>query len=181
MKTMQKIKTSDIALTALAAALIAVCAWIQIPMSVPFTMQTFAVFAVAAMLGFKRGSVATAVYILLGTLGVPIFSGFRGGIGVLLGSTGGYIVGFLLSAMIIGFAVDKFGKKVSVMAISMLIGLAACYLFGTLWFMFVYTRDTGSIGFVSVLMTCVVPFIIPDLAKSALAILIAKRVGKFIH
>lgn len=180
MKEIARTKTADAALISLSAALISICAWIQVPMSVPFTMQTFAVFAVAAILGFKRGSLATAIYILIGAVGIPVFSGFRSGIGALLGSTGGYIVGFLLSAMIIGFAVDKFGRKVSVMAISMVIGLAACYLFGSLWFMYVYTRNTGSIGFAGVVMTCVVPFIVPDLAKCAFAILITTRIGKFI-
>ncbi|MBQ7548852.1 MAG: biotin transporter BioY [Clostridia bacterium] len=150
-------------------------------MSVPFTMQTFAVFAVAGLLGFKRGSAAVAVYILLGAVGVPVFSGFRGGPDVLLGQTGGYIVGFLFSAMITGFAADRFGRSAVVLAASMLAGLAACYTFGTLWFMYVYTRNTGSIGFASVLMTCVVPFIIPDIVKTALAVFVVKRAGKIIH
>ena len=181
MKILQRTKTADLAIIALSAALISVCAWLTIPMSVPFTMQTFAVFAIAASFGFKRGTLATAVYILLGAVGVPVFSGFRGGLGTLFGMTGGYILGFLFSSMIIGFAVDKFGKKPAVMAVSMAIGLAACYLFGTLWFMYIYTRSTGSIGFVSVLTTCVVPFIIPDLAKSVLAIIISCRISKFIR
>lgn len=181
MKTEKRIKTSDIALVALAAALIAICAWIQIPMSVPFTMQTFAVFAVAGLLGFRRSSAATAIYILLGAVGVPVFSGFRGGPDALLGQTGGYIVGFLFSAMIIGFAVDRFGRSVGVLAASMLAGLLTCYIFGTLWFMYVYTRNTGSIGFVSVLMTCVVPFIIPDIVKSALAVFVVKRAVRLIR
>lgn len=181
MKTAEKIKTADAALVALAAALTAICSWIQIPMSVPFTMQTFAVFAAAGLLGFRRGSAAVAVYILLGAVGVPVFSGFRGGPDVLLGQTGGYIVGFLFSAMIIGFAADRLGRSTGILAASMLAGLAACYIFGTLWFMYVYTRNTGNIGFVSVLMTCVVPFVIPDIVKTSLAVLTVRRLGKYIH
>lgn len=181
MKAAGKIKTADAALVALAAALTAICSWIQIPMSVPFTMQTFAVFAVAGLLGFKRGSAAVAVYILLGAVGVPVFSGFRGGPDVLLGQTGGYIIGFLFSAMITGFAADRLGRSTGILAASMLAGLAACYIFGTLWFMYVYTRNTGNIGFVSALMTCVVPFIVPDIVKTALAVFVVKRAGKIIH
>ena len=90
--------TKDMALTAMFAVLIAVCSWISIPLAVPITLQTFGVFCALAVLGGKRGFFAVLVYILLGAAGLPVFAGFKSGIGTLFGSTGGYIVGFLLMA-----------------------------------------------------------------------------------
>lgn len=88
-------KTRDMAYISISAALIALCAWLSVPAAIPFTMQTFAVFAAAGTLGARRGAAALGLYILLGALGLPVFSGFQGGVGALLGATGGYIVGFL--------------------------------------------------------------------------------------
>ena len=99
-KSREFIKTRDIAYIAFFAVVIAVCSWISIPTVVPFTLQTFAVFLTVGVLGGKRGTLAVFVYILLGVCGVPVFSGFSGGIGVLLGQTGGYIAGFLFSALV---------------------------------------------------------------------------------
>ena len=109
-----KLKTKDLALCALFAALIAVCAWISIPATVPFTLQTFAIFAALGLLGGKRGTVAVAVYLLLGAIGVPVFAGFQGGIGALLGTTGGYLLGFLLTALIVWGMEARFGSKAGV-------------------------------------------------------------------
>ena len=78
---------------ALSAALISLCAWLSVPAPIPFTMQTFAVFAVAGTLGARRSALALGTYILLGALGLPVFAGFQGGAGALLGATGGYILG----------------------------------------------------------------------------------------
>ena len=94
--TKRKMKTIDLAYMALGAVIIAVCSWISIPTVVPFTLQTFAVFSVLGLLGGKRGTISVLIYILLGAVGVPVFAGFSGGFGVILGPTGGYIVGFLL-------------------------------------------------------------------------------------
>ena len=95
----QNITVRDMAYIALMAVVIALCSWISVPAAVPFTMQTFAVFCALLLLGGRRGTFAVALYILLGAFGLPVFSGFRGGIGALLGPTGGYIVGFLLCAV----------------------------------------------------------------------------------
>lgn len=166
------------ALIAMMAALIAVCSWISIPVGeIPITLQTFAVFAAVGLLGMKRGLLSVVVYILLGAVGVPVFAGFKGGIGVLFGTTGGYIVGFLFLALIAGFILDKFGKKVYVMIIALVLGLLVCYAFGTAWFMVIYMKNTGPVGLMTVLGWCVFPFIIPDLVKMALAIAITKAVS----
>ena len=95
------LKTRDLTLIALFAALIAICAWLTVPMpDVPFTMQTFGVFAALLLLGGKRGTLSILLYLLLGAAGLPVFSGFRGGIGSLLGTTGGYLVGFFFSYLV---------------------------------------------------------------------------------
>lgn len=179
-KSGKKITTADIVVIALSAALIAVCSWISIPMTVPFTLQTFAVFTVAGLFGAKRGTLSVLVYILLGAVGVPVFAGFSGGIDKLLGLTGGYIVGFIFTALIVGIVSDKFEHKLVPMIISMLLGLIVCYAIGTVWFMVVYANTTGAIGLGSVLGMCVIPFIIPDCVKIAFAIAISNRVGKYV-
>lgn len=174
-------KTLDMVYIAVFAVLIAICSWISIPTVVPFTLQTFAIFLSIGILGGKRGTLAVLVYILLGLMGIPVFAGFSGGIGVLAGNTGGYIMGFLLSALVM-WAMEKIlGKKLWVLALSMIIGLFVCYAFGTAWFMIVYTRNTGAVGLASVLGWCVVPFLIPDFIKIALAFILSKRLEKLIE
>ncbi len=174
-------KTLDMVYIAVFAVLIAICSWISIPTVVPFTLQTFAIFLSIGILGGKRGTLAVLVYILLGLMGIPVFAGFSGGIGVLAGNTGGYIMGFLLSALVM-WAMEKIlGRKLWVLALSMIIGLFVCYAFGTAWFMIVYTRNTGAVGLASVLGWCVVPFLIPDFIKIALAFILSKRLEKLIE
>lgn len=181
----QEIKKSfftpkELAFTALMAVMIAVCSWISIPTTVPFTLQTFGIFCAVGLLGGKRGTFAVLVYIILGAVGVPVFAGFSGGVGVLFGSTGGYILGFLLSAIAYWIITMAFGDKLPVMIIAMAVGLLVCYAFGTAWFMFVYAKNTGAIGLTTALGWCVFPFIIPDAVKIACAILITKRLGKYV-
>lgn len=178
METKSYLKTLDLAYVGLAVALIAICSWISIPTAIPFTMQTFAVFAVVGILGMYRGTIAVLVYILLGAVGVPVFAEFSGGIGVLFRNTGGYIMGFLFTALVTGAIIKLFGKKVWVMAAAMVVGLLVCYAFGTAWFMVVYARNNGAVGIATALSWCVIPYIIPDLVKIALAVLLTKRVGK---
>lgn len=177
----RKVSTLDIAYIGLSVALIAICSWIQLTvMMVPFTLQTFAVFAVIGLLGLYRGTIAVLVYILLGAVGAPVFAGFSGGIGTLFGTTGGYIIGFIFSALIAGGFMKFLGKKLWVMIVGMALGLLACYAFGTAWFMWVYGNANGAISLATALGWCVTPFIIPDAVKIALAILITKRVGRFV-
>lgn len=163
---------------ALFAAIIAVCSWIQIPMTVPFTMQTFAVFCALATLGGKGGTISILIYIVLGAVGVPVFAGFTGGIGILFGTTGGYIIGFLFTGLLYWLITHFFGEKLPVMILALGLGLAVCYAFGTAWFMIVYAKDSGSVGLLTALGWCVFPFILPDCVKMALAILIGKRLPK---
>ena len=173
--TAERNKTKDLVYISVFAVLIAICSWISIPAAVPFTLQTMGVFLAVGLLGGKRGTLAVLVYILLGTVGIPVFAGFTGGVGVLAGTTGGYIVGFLFSALLMWGMEKAFGDKKWVLPVSMILGLLVCYAIGTAWFMMVYTRTTGAVGLATVLGWCVIPFIIPDAIKIAIALLLTKR------
>ena len=171
-------KTYDMAYIAIFTALITICSWISIPTLVPFTLQTFAVFLAVSVLGGKRGTLAVVVYVLLGAIGVPVFAEFTGGIDIILRNTGGYIIGFIFSALIMWLVESLFGGKIWVQGISMVLGLLACYAVGTAWFMFVYMRDSGAVGLSTVLGWCVIPFIIPDAVKIALALTLGNILKK---
>ncbi|TCL54601.1 biotin transport system substrate-specific component [Kineothrix alysoides] len=175
-----KSKTYDMAYIAIFAVLMAICSWIAIPTMVPFTLQTFGVFLAVGVLGGKRGTVAILIYILLGAIGLPVWAGGTGGMGVLLGNTGGYIIGFLFIALIMWGAERLFGRKNWVMIVSMVLGLIVCYAFGTLWFMMLYAKNTGAVGLGTVLGWCVIPFIIPDIVKLALALILSRRLNRVI-
>lgn len=173
----REFQTIDFVYMALGAVLITICSWISIPTAVPFTMQTFAIFFVLSALGARRGTISILVYVLLGVVGIPVFAQFSSGIGVLLGNTGGYIIGFIFIGLVYWLALRLFGKKLWVEILGMVIGLAVCYAFGTAWFMFVYSKANGAVGLATVLAWCVIPFIIPDLIKLGLALMIARRLS----
>ena len=173
-----KIRTLDMAYMALFAVLMAVCSWISLPLGpVPFTLQTFAVFLAVGVLGGRRGTITILVYMLMGAVGLPVFSNFSGGIGQLMGATGGYILGFLGSALVMWAMEALLGKKTWVRAVSMVLGLVVCYAFGTFWFMQVYARTSGPVGVMAALGWCVFPYILPDLGKIALALLLGNRLS----
>ena len=171
------IKTLDMVYIALFAVLIAVCSWISIPTIVPFTLQTFAVFCALGLLGGRRGTISVLVYILLGAVGLPVFAGFTSGIGILFGTTGGYIIGFVFLALVYWLITKLLGNKPLAVVIAMLSGLLVCYVFGTAWFMVVYVQSSGAIGLATALGWCVIPFIIPDLVKIAFAAFLVKRLA----
>ena len=167
--------------TAMFAVIMAVCSWISIPTNIPFTLQTFAVFLAVGVLGGKYGTMSVLVYLLLGAVGVPVFAGFSGGLGIMLGVTGGYIVGFLFSALVMWLIEALLGKKIWVLSLSMVLGLIVCYAFGTIWFVKVYSTGGESISFAGALGMCVVPYIIPDVIKIVIALAISKRVRGLIR
>ena len=169
-------ETADLTYAAMGAALIAVCPWISVPTTVPFTTQTFAVFCVLSAMGGRRGLMAIAVYLLLGAAGLPVFAGSRGGLGVLLGVTGGYIVGFLFTGIIYALAERRLGGRLWPEAGVLALGMAVCYAFGTAWFMVAYARASGPVGLGAALGMCVAPFLLPDMAKLALALYVSRRV-----
>lgn len=175
---MSRGKTYDMVYIAVFAVVMAICSWISIPATVPFTLQTFGVFLAVGVLGGKRGTLSILVYILLGAVGVPVFAGFSGGIGSLFCNAGGYIIGFLVGALVMWGMEKVMGRKTWALAVQMVVGLIVCYAFGTAWFMIMYTRSAGPVGLVTVLGWCVFPFIIPDLIKIVVALGLTKSLKK---
>ena len=178
-----RFRTLDLAYIALFAVLMALCAWITVPLPKPlvqFTMQTFAMFMALLVLGGRRGLYAMVVYLLLGAVGMPVFSGFRGGMGVLLDTTGGYIIGFVAAALVYWLVTARLGESLPVSAAACVLGLAVCYAFGTAWFLVVYARNVGPVGLTTALGWCVFPYIVSDLVKLALAAVLSRRVKKFL-
>ena len=153
------------------AALLVICAWLAIPAGdIAFTMQTFGVFLVLGLLGGKWGTLSILIYLLLGAGGMPVFSGFQGGFGTLLGVTGGYLWGFLVSGLVY-WALERFGKLPAMIA-----GLLVCYACGSLWFLY----WSGG-GLIFVLLRCVIPYILPDGVKLGLAYSLSRRLSKHLH
>ena len=174
----KKLTVKEITYAAMGVALTAVCSWISVPAvftTVPFTLQTFAVCLVTALFGLRLGLFTVVGYILLGLVGAPVFAGFSGGLSALLGPTGGYIVGFLFTALAVGLAVDRFGREWKALIPAMALGILLCYTFGTVWFVIVYARNNGPIGVMTALGWCVFPYLLPDAVKIALASTLTRR------
>lgn len=173
-----KSTTKDLVLIAMFAVTTAALAQIAIPMpftQVPISLATFAVFLSGGLLGAKRATAAQLVYVLLGVIGLPVFANFNGGFGVIAGPTGGYIVGYIATALIVGIAKDKFPHKRWCFVLCMVLGTIVCYTLGTAWFMFVSHNNIWS----SLLM-CVIPFLPGDLLKIILAIFVTERLSKLV-
>ena len=163
-------------LCGLFAAVTAVCSWISIPTTVPFTLQTFAVFCTLLVLGGQYGTISIIVYLLVGLAGAPVFAEFYSGLPAFMTPSGGYLIGFVLTGLIYWAITAAFGDKLSASIIGLVLGTVVCYAFGTVWFMIVYGRENGSVGLFTALSWCVVPFLIPDGLKMALAVAISRRV-----
>ena len=170
----------DITGIALFTALMIVCTWISIPLVVPITLQAFAVFVTGGILGPKKGTMTVVAYILLGMVGVPVFSNLKGGVGVLVGPTGGYIIGFIFTVFIVGIIVkyvktDNKLMNMIISAVAMILGDAVGWTFGTAQFMAV-THNTLAAS----LAYCVFPFIIPDMIKVIAAVILIDRVKEYV-
>ncbi len=162
---MKKGSTYQYVLAAFGAAIIAVLAQVTIPLPlIPITGQTLAVGIVVTILGTRLGTISVLLYILLGAVGLPVFSGMSGGLGVLVGPTGGYIVGFLVTAIIMGLYLDQFGITFVHAIIANIIGMIITLAFGTVWLKIVaeYTWTAAFMGGVA-------PFIVVGIVKAVLA------------
>lgn len=181
------------ALAGLFAALTAICSWISIPLGftpVPVNLATLAVFLAGGLLGAKYGAVSLTVYALVGAVGAPVFAGFRGGLSVLAGPTGGFIIGYIAAAFVVGAIVSAAFKQRErtgasakpslrlslTIAAGMVAGLAACYALGTAWFMFSTHTE-----FVPSLLACVVPFLPGDAIKIIAGTLLTKKLKKHVN
>ena len=169
----QKIRTKQMVLIALMTAVTCVLGPLSIPLPfspVPISLTNFAIFLAIFVLGMKSGTISFIIYLLLGTVGVPVFSSFRGGFQVLAGPTGGYLIGFIFLALIMGFALDHFDRKLVPTIIGMIIGMAVCYAFGTVWL-----AKLLSLSFKEGLMMGVIPYLPGDAAKIIIAAIVGPK------
>ena len=173
-------KARNMALCSLFTAVLALCAWLSVPMGdMVITLQTFGIFLTLGLLGGKRGTLAIGVYLLLGAVGVPVFSGFRGGLGALLGTTGGYIFGFMLTALVYWLLTFLKDTPLTRLA-AMILGLLLCYACGSWWYMTRYL-STGTLTLGLVLLRCVLPYLLPDAIKLALAWILTGKLKRFVY
>ncbi|MBR3342376.1 MAG: biotin transporter BioY [Clostridiales bacterium] len=180
----------DLVLISISAALITVCSWISIPIGpLPFTLQTMAILAVMLTTGGRRGTVSIIVYLAMGACGMPVFAGFKGGVTAFAGPTGGFLIGFVIAALIYWLFDKIFFKRLMTDTLKTLIfGIinsvifeVVMYVVGVIWFMTVYAAQTGPVGLVTVLDWCVFPFIVPDVVKMIVAVIIGERAGKLVR
>ncbi len=168
----EKNRTQKLILCALFAALTAVLSQIAVPLPmVPINMALLAVYLAGGVLGARDGAMSQVVYVLMGAVGLPVFSLFRGGIGILLGPTGGYIAGYILTAALVGYLVEHWGGHFWQLVLSMIIGLGLCYMLGTFWFVGI-SHNT----FAAALSVCVLPFLPGDGVKIVLAAVLIPKI-----
>ncbi len=166
-------KIRSLVLCALLAALTAVLSQLSIPLPgmVPINLAMLSVCLCGALLGAKLGIISQLVYLCLGLVGIPVFAGFRGGLSVLAGPTGGYLIGYAVAAFLIGWILQQKPSK-PMLPIAMAVGLLACYTLGTAWYML-----STSTALVPALTACVLPFLPGDVVKIVVACLVAARLG----
>ena len=171
---MKKINTLNLVFCALFAALTAVLSQFAIPIGpVPINLATMSLFIAGAVLGSKLGGLSQLVYVLLGAAGLPVFSGFSGGLQVIAGPTGGYIIGYIATAWLVGFITEHYGKNVLQLIIAMVIGYSVCLFMGTIWFM-----GVTKTGLWQSLSLCVFPFLIGDALKMAASVAVIPQLSK---
>ena len=179
-------------MAALFAALTAVGAWLSFPLpftQVPISLASMIPLLAAGLLGWKYGTISTVVYLLLGVVGAPVFHNFTGGVGILAGPTGGYLIGYVTMALLTGWLIDVMcepssrggvatssnataGKRLTwwAIVIACVVGTISCYVLGTAWFMI-----TSGTGLTAALVMCVIPFLPGDAAKIAVATILIRK------
>lgn len=173
----QKITTKTLALIAVMTAVTCVLAPLSLPIGpVPISLTNLAIYFALYILGMKKGSISYLVYLAIGLVGVPVFSGFTGGPGKLFGPTGGYLIGFIPMAIVAGILIDKFGGKFVYSMIGMIIGTVICYAFGTTWL-----AHQAQMDFKAALLAGVIPFIPGDLIKMVLAAIFGPQIRKTLN
>ena len=170
----KKLTTYQMAVTALMAAVMCVLGPLTVPIgAVPISLANFVICLTAWLLGPKFGTLSVAVYLCIGLIGVPVFSGYGAGLAKLAGPTGGDLVGYLLLALIGGLFIEKSNGNPVVSGIGLVLGDAACYVLGTAWFVFQMQCDLGY-----ALSVCVYPFIALDLAKIVVSCVVGALLRK---
>lgn len=176
-------------LTGIFTAVVAVCSWITVPLpftQVPINLAILGVLLAGGFLGSKYGSLSLLIYILLGAVGIPVFAGFGAGLGTLAGPTGGYIVGYILCALITGIGTvpprkssettEPSSRSALRLAFFMALGVLVCYAFGTVWYVILMKTSLWA-G----LLLCVFPFIPFDALKIAAAVFLVRRLRKIVN
>ncbi|MFG6368357.1 MAG: biotin transporter BioY [Lachnospiraceae bacterium] len=175
-------KTKEITLIGLMAAVTCIAGPLSLPLPfspVPISLTNLAVYFSVYILGMKQGTVSYLVYLLIGLVGVPVFSAFTGGPAKLFGPTGGYLIGFLFMALISGYCVDRWNGRIATSFIGMISGTVVCYFFGTTWLAFQMSfgsNQTFVTMFPAAFAAGVLPFIVGDLIKIILSLLIGSQV-----
>lgn len=160
--------TFQMTLVGLMAAVTCILAPMSIPLpgGVPISLTNFVIYLTVFLLGWKKGTLSYCIYLLIGLVGLPVFSGFSGGIGKLAGPTGGYLIGFIFMAAISGYFIEAFPGKIYMSIMGMVLGTVVDYICGTVWFMMQTQMTLGA-----TLATCVFPFLIGDALKIVIATL----------
>ncbi|MBE7015748.1 MAG: biotin transporter BioY [Ruminococcaceae bacterium] len=171
--------TQDTARIAICTVFLIICSWISIPAPIPFSMQSFGAVLVCLLLTRRQSLFTIITYILLGMVGLPVFAGFRTGAAVISGPTGGYIIGFLCLPFVIVRNSARACQKKLVSFFLIYSGMLIVYTFGTLWYALIFSGSEK--GLLPILSVCVFPYLLPDIAKTFLAIILAERLnGKFL-
>lgn len=171
----------NLTLRAILAAIICVIAPFALPAgAIPVTLASFIIFIVSACTDLKFSIPAIFIYILLGAIGLPVFSGFSGGLQAVTGVTGGYIIGYIPCALLVGLLCGRHGCKKYVFPLSMLAGTLICYACGATW----YIMQTKC-SFATAMAACVLPFILGDIiniaAASVVCITLKPRLAKILN
>ncbi len=165
------------ALISMSTSMLVISAWITIPFVISFTLQTFAVFLICLLLDLRKSFAAISLYISLGICGLPVFAGFGAGLGVLLGPTGGYVMSFLLVPIVIYVFLHNKNNSFSRRICALLTSLALCYILGTIWY-YLNFAQYSDISLLNTFALCTLPFLVPDLLKIFLALIVFARIER---
>ena len=172
MEKTKKINTRQLTLIGLIAAVTCILGPLSLPIGiVPISLTNLAIYFAIYVLGRKRGTISYIVYLFIGLIGLPVFSGFSGGFTKLFGPTGGYLIGFIFMAFISGIFIDKFSSKIYMCFLGMVLGTIVTYIFGSAWLAY-----EAHIGFNKALAVGVLPFIPGDIVKIVIASLIGPQI-----
>jgi biotin transport system substrate-specific component len=169
-------KTKKLTLTALMAAIICVLGPLSVPLPfspVPISLTMIGIYLAVYAVGMVNGTAAYLVYLLLGLVGLPVFSGFTGGAGKLFGATGGYLIGFIFTGLVSGFFIDHWWKNRVISAFGMILGIAAAYVFGSAWLAYV-----AGLTFMQALAEGVIPYVGFDLIKIVILVIVGPELKR---
>ena len=174
MEKNKKINTRQLTLIGVMAAVTCILGPLSLPIGVvPISLTNLVIYFAVYVLGKKRATLSYIVYLFIGLIGLPVFSGFSGGFTKLFGPTGGYLIGFIFMSFISGIFIDKFLSKIYMCFLGMVLGTIVTYILGTTWLAYV-----AHMGFYKALTVGVLPFIPGDVVKIIIASLIGPQIKR---